>query len=160
LEPPEADVLDQPPHDPQAPILSPRDFRHILREGAVMGGAALTGYFLAGGAANPVRAGTLAFHGLTFAQLLHALSCRSETRGFAAEIGRPPSAKLYATLAGSAAVQVAAQMFPLTRRFLRLAPLGAGDVLAIAGIAVGSTLANEVLGRVLRDFEQPLPRKA
>jgi P-type Ca2+ transporter type 2C len=160
LEPPEAGVLDQPPHDPRAPILSPRDFRHILREGTVMGGAALTGYFLAGGASNPVRAGTLAFHGLTFAQLLHALSCRSETHGFAAEIGRPPSAKLYATLAGSAAVQVAAQMFPLTRRFLRLAPLGVGDVLAIAGIAVGSTLANDLLGRVLRDFERPLPRKA
>ncbi|HEX2335186.1 MAG TPA: HAD-IC family P-type ATPase, partial [Hyphomicrobiaceae bacterium] len=102
LEPPEATVLEQPPHDPQAPILSTRDFRHVLREGAVMGTAALAGYFFAGGAGNPARAGTLTFHGLTFAQLLHALSSRSETEGFAAELYRRPNPKLHATLAVSA----------------------------------------------------------
>ena len=160
LEPPEADALEQPPHDPQAPILSAIDFRHILREGAVMGTASLAGYFLAGGAANPVRAGTLTFHGLTFAQLLHALSSRSETRGLAAELGRPPNPKLYATLAGSVALQIAAQLFPPTRQLLRLAPIGFGDALAIAGIAVGSTVVNDALGYVLRDFERTFPRKA
>jgi Ca2+-transporting ATPase len=151
LEPPEATVLEQPPHDPQAPILSTRDFRHILREGAVMGTGALAGYFLAGGAADPARAGTLTFHGLTFSQLLHAISSRSETEGFAAEFYRRRSPKLHATLAVSALLQAAVQIFPATRSFLRLAPLGAGDLLAIAGIAVGSTLANDVLGYVLRD---------
>jgi Ca2+-transporting ATPase len=158
LEPPEADVLEQAPHDPQAPILSAVDFRHILREGAVMGSAALAAYYLAGGSTNPVRAGTLTFHGLTFAQLIHGLSCRSETLGLAAERTRHPSPKLYGTLAGSVALQVAAQLFPPTRSLLRLAPIGIGDVLAIAGIAVTSTVANDVLGYVLREFEQPLPR--
>ena len=160
LEPPERDVLDQPPHDPQAPILSAVDFRHILREGAVMGTAALSGYFLAGGSANPVRASTITFHGLTFAQLIHALSCRSETLGLAAERKRPPSPKLYATLAGSVALQIGAQLFPPTRKLLRLAPLGVSDVLAIAGIAVASTVTNDVLGYVLRGFERPPPRNA
>ena len=158
LEPPEADVLEQRPHDPQAPILSAVDFRHILREGAVMGSAALAAYYLAGGSVNPLRARTLTFHGLTFAQLIHGLSCRSETLGLAAERTRPPSPKLYGTLAGSVALQIAAQLFPPTRSLLRLAPIGLGDILAIAGIAVTSTVANDVLGYVLREFEQPLPR--
>jgi Ca2+-transporting ATPase len=151
LEEPEAGVLEQPPHDPQAPILSGRDFRHILREGAVMGGAALAGYFLAGGAANPARAGTLTFHGLTFAQLLHALSSRSEADGFAAEFTRAPNSKLYATLAVSAVLQIGAQLFPATRGLLRLAPLGGGDLLAIAGIAASSTFLNDTLGYLLRE---------
>ena len=160
LEPPEAGVLEQPPHDPQAPILSAIDFRHILREGAVMGSAALAGYYLAGGPSNPVRAGTIAFHGLTFAQLIHGLSCRSETLGLAAERSRPPSPKLYATLAGSVALQVAAQVFPQTRSLLRLAPIGLSDILAIAGIAATSTVANDGLGYLLRDFEQTSPERA
>jgi Ca2+-transporting ATPase len=81
LEPPESDVLQQPPHDPRAPILTPSDFRHILREGAVMGTAALAGYVLSGGAASAARASTVTFHGLTLAQLLHGIASRSETRG-------------------------------------------------------------------------------
>jgi Ca2+-transporting ATPase len=125
-----------------------------------MGGAALAGYFLAGGTANPVRASTVTFHGLTFAQLIHALSSRSETRGLTAEFGRPLNTKLYATLAGSVALQLGAQYFPPARSLLRLSPLGLGDMVAIAGIALGSTLANDILGYVLRDFEQPFPRKA
>ena len=154
LEPPEEGVLEQAPHDPQAPILTAQDFRHILRESAVMGTAALTGYFLAGGPTNATRAGTITFHGLTFAQLVHGLSCRSETQGVAAALRRPPSTKLYATLASSVALQVAAQAFPLTRRLLRLAPLAGGDILAIAGITMASTITNDILGYVLRDLEQ------
>ncbi|MGA8294375.1 MAG: HAD-IC family P-type ATPase, partial [Rhodoplanes sp.] len=45
LEPPEPDVLDEPPHDPRMPILDRADFRRILREGAVLGTSALAGYF-------------------------------------------------------------------------------------------------------------------
>jgi P-type Ca2+ transporter type 2C len=158
LEPPEADVLVQPPHDPRAPILAASDFRHLLREGAIMGTVTLAGYFLAGGAAGAARASTVTFHGLTFAQLLHAISSRSETRGFAAEFQRPANAKLYRALLGSAALQVAAQLFPATRRLLGLAPLGGADLLGIAGIAIGSTLVNDAVGYVLRDDTVPLRR--
>jgi Ca2+-transporting ATPase len=156
LEEPEADVLQQPPHDPRAPILSPRDFRHILREGAVMGATTLAGYFVRGNIPGSSRAGTVAFHGLTFAQLLHAVSSRSQAEGIAAELYRQPNLKLYGTLAISAALQIAVQWFPTTRRLFGLAPLASGDLLAIAGIAAGSTLANDVIGYLLRDDRAPL----
>jgi Ca2+-transporting ATPase len=157
LEPPEADVLEQPPHDPRAPILAPVDFRHILREGAVMGTAALAGYFLTGGVADAARASTVTFHGLTLAQLLHGVSSRSERRGFAAELYRPGSPKLYGAIAASGALQIGAQMFPATRRLLGLAPIGLTELLGIAGIALGATAANDAIGYLLSRRQRAAP---
>jgi Ca2+-transporting ATPase len=149
LEPPEADVLDQPPHDPGAPIMGPSDFRRVLREGSVMGIAALLGYYSAGGAGGGARASTVTFHGLTLGQLLHAVSCRSETRGLSAEFGRRPSPQLYAGVGASMLLQGVAQLLPPTRRLLGLAPLGAADLLRIGAVAIGCSLANDVIGRVV-----------
>jgi Ca2+-transporting ATPase len=152
LEPPEPDVLNHPPHDPRAPILSVRDFRRILLEGTVMGTAALAGFFLSG--AGP-RASTITFHGLTFIQLLHAITSRSESRGILAELGRAGNPALFGTIAASGALQVAAQAFPTARRLLRLTPLGAVDLLTIGAIVFGSTLVNNVLDYILLDWEGP-----
>ena len=49
IEEPEVDVLDQPPHDPRAPIVSTSDFRRLLLEGTVIGAGTLAGYYFAGG---------------------------------------------------------------------------------------------------------------
>ena len=155
LEPPEPDVLDQPPHDPRIPILTLADFRHLLREGAVMGTAALAGYFASGGGAGAARASTVTFHALTLAQLLHAISSRSENRGFAAEFSRAPNPQLYGAIAASAAVQAAAQFVPPVRRLLGLTPVGLADLLAIAGVAFGATIANDIIGFLLRDGGVP-----
>ncbi|MBL1256265.1 HAD-IC family P-type ATPase [Methylocystis sp. Sn-Cys] len=146
LEPPEAEVLDQPPHDPGAPIMGANDFRRVLREGAVIGTAALLGYYSAGGSNGHARASTITFHGLTFAQLLHAIACRSETRGLSAEIRRQPNLRLYGGVGVSLLAQCAAQFLPPTRRLLGLAPLGPGDILRIGAIAISSALANDFLG--------------
>jgi Ca2+-transporting ATPase len=151
LELPDVDVLERPPRDARAPILARADFRRILREGAIMGTGTLTGYFLASGKDGPARASTIAFHGLTLAQLFHAISCRSETRGFAAELSRPRSPKLLGALVASAALQIAAQAFPATRRLLGLTPIGLADLIAIAGIAIGSTAANDAIGYLADD---------
>jgi Ca2+-transporting ATPase len=155
LEEPEADVLDQPPHDARAPILSAGDFRHILREGVVLGTATLAGYFLAGGAGAAERASTITFHGLTLAQLVHAIACRSETHGIAMELYRPPSPKLYGALAASAALQVAAQISPTTRRLFGLAPVGFTELVGILGIAFGSAVLNDIIGYVFRGEGSP-----
>jgi Ca2+-transporting ATPase len=156
LEPPEPDVLDRPPHDPRAPILAPSDFRRILREGSVMGGAALIGYFSLGGAAG-ARASTVTFHGLTCGQLLHSLSCRSEMRGLSFEVGRRPNVTLYGGVGATLLLQAGVQLFPWTRRLLGLSPLGAGDLLRIGAIALGSSLANDIIGRIA-DREEAPPR--
>jgi Ca2+-transporting ATPase len=171
LEAPEPDVLDEPPHDPAAPILGVGDFRRLLLEGGVIGAATLGGFLLAGGASGPrsvgpavtpTRASTIAFHGLTAAQLVHAIACRSETHGIQAELGRAPNAKLYGALGICTALQVGAQALPFTRRLLGLTPVGAADLAAIAAIAVGSAAANAAAGTAVhtirsrrRETEEP-----
>jgi Ca2+-transporting ATPase len=155
LEPPEPDVLDKPPHDPKAPILAASDFRRILREGSVMGVAALIGYFSLGGGAGGARASTVTFHGLTCGQLLHSLSCRSESRGLSIEVSRPPNSTLYGAVGATLLLQAGVQLFPLSRRILGLSPLGAGDLLRIGAIALGSSLANDIIGRIADRDEAP-----
>jgi Ca2+-transporting ATPase len=112
-----------------------------------MGGSALSVYFAAGGSGGSVRAGTITFHGLIIAQLLHAISSRSETRGLSAEFQRRPNFALYNAVAASVGLQAGAQFIPILRRFLGLAPLGPADLLGIGAIAVGSSLVNDILGR-------------
>jgi Ca2+-transporting ATPase len=151
LEPPEPDVLDEPPHDPRAPILTRADFRRILREGAVLGTSALAGYLLAGGATGAARARMIVFHGLTLSQIVHGISCRSETHGIEAVLFRPPNPTLYGAVAASGALQLAVQLFPVTRRLFGLVPLGLGECLGIAGMVMASTVANSLIGYLVRD---------
>jgi Ca2+-transporting ATPase len=159
LEPPEPDVLEEPPHDPRAPILAARDFRRLMLEGSILGGATLAAFLAEGGARgphqatttpSPSRASTVAFHGLTVSQLAHAIVCRSEHAGFLEELRRPANPKLYAALAVCLGLQLGAQVLPVTRRFLGLTPLALADLAAILGVTVGSAAANEVVGAIIR----------
>ncbi|OBS53628.1 haloacid dehalogenase [Methylosinus sp. 3S-1] len=145
LEEPEDGLLEQPPRDARAPILAPADFRSLLLEGVVLGSCALAAYSLAGGARDAARSGTVTFHGLTLGQLLYSVSCRSERAGLAAKVMRAPNRKLVGAILLSTAVQAAAQVFPVTRRILGLAPIGGRDLFAIAGVAIGSAVANDAI---------------
>ena len=58
-------------------------------------------------------------------------------------------------VAASAALQAVAQFVPPARRLLSLTPLGLADVLAIAGVAAGATVANDIIGFLLRDGGAP-----
>ncbi|MCX7892488.1 MAG: cation-transporting P-type ATPase [Burkholderiales bacterium] len=163
LEPPEPDVLEEPPHDPRAPILAARDFRRLLLEGSVLGGATLAAFLAEGGARgphqatptpSPSRASTVAFHGLTLSQLAHAVVCRSEHHGILEELTRPPNRKLYAALAACLALQATAQAAPFTRRLLGLTPLTPADLAAILAVGIGSAVANEAVGAIIRRIER------
>lgn len=137
LEAPEPDVLAQMPHDPRAPILAPADFRRLLREGAVIGAAALASSFAAPPSAT--------FHGLTLAQLAHAFLCRSETHGLVDAHRPPANRKLYAALGLCLTLQGAAQMIGPLRRFLGLGPIGPAGYAAMAAMAFGPLLVNGLL---------------
>jgi Ca2+-transporting ATPase len=139
LEPPEPDVLEGPPNDPRAPILGKADFRRLLIEGGIIGGAAFTASLLAGN--------TAAFHGLTAAQLVHAIACRSERHGALEELRRAPNRKLYAALAAGLGLQAAAQAVPFLRQLLGLGPLTARDLGAAAAVVASSAALNEIFGR-------------
>jgi Ca2+-transporting ATPase len=153
LEPPELDVLEQPPHDPRVPILTRQDFRRLLREGAVLGAGGFAAFLSGGGAgggASSASASTIAFHGITVAQLVHAFACRSETHGLLEESRRPPNLKLVGSVAVGLALQVGAQTFPPLRRLLQLAPLGPGGIGAILATSLGPLAINEILTAAFR----------
>jgi magnesium-transporting ATPase (P-type) len=80
MEPPEPEVLQQPPRDQEEPIIPSADFKRIGFEAAVLSAGTLGAYgysllrYDIGAQAN-----TLAFSSLTVGQLLHAFSWRSQT---------------------------------------------------------------------------------
>jgi Ca2+-transporting ATPase len=154
LEPPEADIMRRAPVDPKAGILATRDFRRILREAAVIGGSGLAGYYFAGGQSGGARASTIAFHGLTMAQLLHAFASRSGGGSLLPRIGASPNPWLYGALGLSAFMQVAAQVLPVTRRVLGLAPMGGSGWLGVGAVALGSAALNRIL-RIVLDERRP-----
>lgn len=144
LEPPEPDVLRQPPRNPAEPILKPADLKRITFESAVLSAGALGayGYGLAR-YGRGAQANTLAFTGLTMGQLLHVLSCRSPTHRLFDIPTLPPNPWLTAALGGSVALQVLALLLPGLRGFLGLAPLTLLDGTVVGMSALLPLLVNE-----------------
>jgi Ca2+-transporting ATPase len=149
LEPPERDVLKQPPRDPQERIIGKADALRLVRESLTLtaGTLGVYGYSLWRHGGLSPGAGTNAFMTLTLAQLLHAVCCRSE-RSSVFDADRPPNRYLNYSLAGSMALQVAAAYIPPLRALLRLAPIGPADWLAIAAGATAPFLVNEGFKRI------------
>jgi Ca2+-transporting ATPase len=144
LEPPEPEVLRQPPRNPAEPIMSTADLKRIAFESAVLSAGTLGayGYGLAR-YGRGARANTLAFVGLTLGQLLHALSCRSPTHTLFDATPRPPNPWLTAALGGSVALQGLAMFLPGLRRLLGLVPLTLLDGAVVALGALLPLLVNE-----------------
>lgn len=145
MEAPEPDVLSQPPRPARAPLFSGADYRGMVAESAVIGSASLAAFAYGLARYGPgARAASLAFQSLTVTQLLHAFSCRSESR-------RPPwggkSARnhyLELAVGGSLALQALTAVLPPLRQFLGLTALGLADVAVVAGSAMISLAANEL----------------
>jgi Ca2+-transporting ATPase len=148
LEPPEQDVLKQPPRDPAEPIIRKQDAFRLVRESLALtaGTMGVYGLSLARYGAGP-QAGTHAFMTVTLSQLLHSIACRSETTGLFNRAERPANPVLNKALIGSLALQVAAAYIPPLRSLLRMAPIGLADWPAILIGAVTPFLVNEVIKR-------------
>ena len=152
MEEPEKDILDRPPRSPEEPIVKGSDFKRLTFEASTLslGAMAAYGYGIMryGTGAN---AGTLAFHSLTSAQLLHALSCRSEKHSFLQGDRLPPNPYLSMALGGSFALQLLAVFVPGLRGLLGLTPVGLIDCAVIASTAVLPLLVNESTKTVRAD---------
>jgi len=151
MEPPEPDVLSRPPRNPEEPIVQLSDFKRIASEAAVLSAGALGayGYGILRYGMGP-KAGTMAFMSLTMGQLLHALSCRSESHSLIDPLQTPQNAPLqpnpYLSLAigGSVALQVLTLAVPGLRRLLGITPIGLLDGVVIGGTAVVPLVVNEL----------------
>ena len=144
MEEPEPDVMERPPRDSRQPIFTGRDWRRMGVESGTISACALGayGYGILRYGLGP-RAGTLAFQALTIGQLLHALSCRSESRSLFDRGRSPGNAYLTAALGGSLAFQGLTMAIPGLRSFLGLTPVGLLDLAVIGGSALLSLALNE-----------------
>lgn len=144
MEPPEPDILRRPPRDPQESIIRHADFKRYGFESLVIttGAMAGYGYGVARYGIGP-HANTIAFMGLTMAQLLHAYSCRSETHSIFTKEKLPRNRYLEAALAGSVALQLGTVLVPGVRGLLGTTALTLTDALVVAGAAGLPYFVNE-----------------
>jgi Ca2+-transporting ATPase len=144
MEAPEPDIMVQAPRDARASLFSKSDFKRMLFESGVISAASLGayGYGILRYGIGP-GATSVAFQSLTFAQLLHALSCRSERHRLYDRAPLKPNHYLNIAIGGSLAMQILTMVIPGLRRILGLAPASVMDVGVIAGSALLPLAVNE-----------------
>ncbi len=144
LEPPEPDVLRRPPRHPDDPIIQTADLKRMAFESTVLSAGALGAYgYGMGRYGMGPQASTIAFTSLTIGQLLHAISCRSETRRVLSAEPLPPNRYLNLALVGSLTVQLLALLVPGLRSLLGIVPIDLLDGLVIGGSALFPLVINE-----------------
>jgi Ca2+-transporting ATPase len=160
VEPPHSDVMQRSPRDPQAALVTGRDYVRLGRQGAVMTAAGIGGYLyaLARYGAGP-QASTMAFLSLTAAQLLHAFSARSE-QTIVGGSKLPPNHYLPLAVGGSLALEVLAMFVPPLRALLGLAPIGIVDALICFAAGAASLIANEAFKAPRKEQGTALPAAA
>src|SRR5262249_50206115 len=148
VEPPESNVLRQPPRDPRAELVDRAALTRIAADGAILAASTLGVHALALGRYGVgARATTLSFSTLTAAQLMYALSCRSRAADDATAGRRHPL--WMGVVGGTLALQLATTVIPPLRGLLGLVPMSVGDwALVAAGVAAPSliTEARRALG--------------
>ncbi|HJA26452.1 MAG TPA: cation-translocating P-type ATPase [Candidatus Fournierella merdigallinarum] len=82
MEPAGEDLLDQPPRDPKAPLLDKGLLGAIGGQGALIGAATMTAFYLGLAAGGAAVASTMAFATLTLARLFHGFNCRGRASIF------------------------------------------------------------------------------
>jgi Ca2+-transporting ATPase len=152
LEPPEEDIMQRPPRDPHAPMFSNRDLRRIGLEGGVITTTAMGAYLWGlGRYGTGPRASTMAFTSLTAAQLLHAISCRSEPHSIFDAQPFPKNPYIPLAVGGGLLLQVLATLTPGVRTLLGATRLGLLDWGVAATAAVTPLLTNEIIKVIERE---------
>jgi P-type Ca2+ transporter type 2C len=144
MEAPESDVLERPPRSPDEPIVKVSDLKRLTFESAALSASSLGAY--AYGIMRygmGAQASTVAFQSLTLGQLLHAISCRSETQSIFSSESLPPNPYLNLALGGSFLLQLMTMLVPGLRGLLGITPIGVLDAVVIGGTAVAPLLVNE-----------------
>ncbi|MDQ0138532.1 cation-translocating P-type ATPase [Cupriavidus necator] len=148
MEPPEPDVLRIPPRDAGEPIVGRSDMSRFGIEALAMSGGAIAAHAFAAArhGAGPA-AGTVSFMTLTLGQLLHAYNCRSDSRGMPGAAPAQHNRYLDFAVGGGMALQLLAGVIPGLRSLLRVAPV---DALDLAAIAAGAAVPYWINGTARR----------
>ena len=144
MEPAEANVMQQSPPSPGAPLLDRAALVTTAVDATVMATTTLGMFGLTlARSGDALRASTVAFTTLSASQLLYALACRSESRP--GLVGLGSNAPLAAATGGMLALQAATLIVPPLRSLLRLTPLAPAEVALVALGAVTPLLMRETL---------------
>ncbi|HJL19273.1 MAG TPA: cation-transporting P-type ATPase [Sandaracinaceae bacterium LLY-WYZ-13_1] len=147
VDPPDPGQMAEPPRSPEEGIVGWRDFAGMLLVGSVMGGAALSLYWLPEVAPHLVegddraqmleRCRAMAFTLLAVSPLFHAFNCRSTRRSALSRIFSNPA--LWGAIAVSLSVHVITLVVPALHPVFHtylLSPTEVGVVLALAVLPV------------------------
>jgi Ca2+-transporting ATPase len=146
LEPPEPDIMRMAPRDPLEPIVTLADFGTLGRQAAVISAGSLSAYGYGLSRYGPGRqASTMAFSSLITAQLMHAITSRSQTHSIFSKEKLAPNKYLQVALLASFGVQILATLAPPLRGLLGLVPISLGDGLVTAAGGLVPFLVNEAM---------------
>ena len=121
IEPPDNEIMLRPPRNPDEPLFTPNDLRHLLGDASRMAAGALTAYAVGSAIGRGRQYGqTMAFLSLVTAQILYTGTCRAESK--------QPDPALRIAVATSFGLQALALGVPSIRRLLHLSALGPGAI--------------------------------
>ncbi|MFH2064373.1 MAG: HAD-IC family P-type ATPase [Pseudomonadota bacterium] len=157
FEKPEVDVLTLKPRNAADPLFSKKDFSAMFLESSIITSTAMGTLFYGMARYGTVaRAGGMAFQSLAIGQLLHSITCRSESAGILTNKKLPRNSYLNWAIGISLAAQIFTMVFPPLRSLLGLAPITLVDGLTISAASTLPLLANE-LNKAIREKTDPTP---
>lgn len=126
VDPSEEDVLQQPPRDPDEPMLGRSQWAVIVSTGLLQAAVTLGMFIWALEARNVAAARSLAFSVLVFGELFRAFASRSTTRLFW-EVGAFTNVRLLAVVFASVVIQIGIHHLPAAEPLFQIAPLTMAD---------------------------------
>ena len=148
LDPPDADVLQRPPRNPDEPMLGRAQWQFVIITGLLQATAALGIFLWALRARDLSEARNLAFSVLVFGELFRAFGARSATR-LVWEVGLFTNLRLLAVIVVSVLLQIALHHIPLAEAALDIGPLSTADCLLTMAVALVPVTLIE-LSKVMR----------
>jgi Ca2+-transporting ATPase len=136
VEPPEPDVMSQRPRPAHAPVITRGRGLLILYHGVLVAGAAVASFHLVyrGSEANLLRARTVAFCTIAYAQLFFSFGCRSE-RYTLPQLGSFSNPWLIGAIGVSGLLQLAVVTIPFLRPLFETGSGLTWEWLLIAGLS-------------------------
>ena len=149
LEPYRHGVMDEKPRPMNESILTKKFLLRIAVEGVVIGAAVFAAFLIGYRDGNAVLASTMAFAVLCLARLLHGYSCKADKRVIFTGKFLDNRYMQGAFLAGFVLLTVVVTV-PAMRGFFSVQTLGAGELVIVYGLAVGSMLVIQGLKSLIK----------